>query len=107
MGMTPDQPATGFKDVKKRGWPAAAPPKGATLPDRDRDGQLDKTEFVKLYAHFKEKESKRLSQFNKDLMAIQVTKVCNVCEHPNAVVKSTYLFIHNFVSRPIVPINAL
>jgi hypothetical protein len=43
--------------------------------DKDSDGQLDEAEFVKLYAHFKEKESARLAHFAKDLQAIAITKV--------------------------------
>jgi hypothetical protein len=40
---------------------------GGTLLDRDA--------FVKVYAHFKEKESARLAAFTKDRQAIAVTKV--------------------------------
>ena len=51
------------------------------LYDKSGKGMLDKTAFVKLYVHFKDKESARLKAFCKDLEAIQVTKVCRVSEH--------------------------
>ena len=43
--------------------------------DKKSTGQLDKLAFVKLYAHFKEKESARLALFYQDLAAIEVTEV--------------------------------
>jgi hypothetical protein len=53
-----------------------APPASSKGPKSATGGALlDRNAFVKVYAHFKEKESARLAAFSKDRQAIAMTKV--------------------------------